>query len=64
MKSLWDAYKTARQRDKFFSEWLSVLFFEAFNNRYQDRAEYRKRFPQEIHSALAGAPFLNGGLFS
>ena len=63
--SFWQAYKTSGEpEDTFFENWLSVLFFEAFNDRYQDRHEYRSRFPREIHQALAGAPFLNGGLFT
>lgn len=65
VKLLWDSYKTqAKQKDTFFTEWLSVLFFEAFNERYQNRAEYQKLFPEEIRSAFASAPFLNGGLFA
>jgi hypothetical protein len=65
VKSLWDAYKEhGTKKDTFFTEWLSVLFFEAFNERYQNRAEYQKRFPEAIRSAFAQAPFLNGGLFA
>ncbi len=65
VKSLWDTYKAhAKQKDTFFTEWLSVLFFEAFNERYQNRAEYQNRFPDTIRSAFASAPFLNGGLFA
>jgi len=41
-----------------------VLFFEAFNNQYQNRADYIKRFPEDVHQALSRAPYLNGGLFS
>lgn len=65
MKSLWDSYKSlGKKKDTFFSEWISVLFFEAFNNKYQNREQYLKRFPENIHKAFAGAPYLNGGLFS
>jgi len=65
VKSLWDAYRAhSKTKDSFFTEWLSVLFFEAFNERYQNRAEYQQRFPEQIRSALAQAPFLNGGLFA
>ncbi len=64
IKSLWDTYKRSKQSDRFFNDWLSVLFFDAFNKRYQNRSEYLKRFPQEIHNAFTQAPFLNGGLFS
>jgi hypothetical protein len=65
MKSLWDAYKdSGSPKDTFYKQWLSVLFFEAFNNKYQNRAEYLKRFPRKIHEAFSQAPYLNGGLFS
>ena len=65
IRYFWDAYRGSKQaRDTFFRDWLSVLFFEAFNNRYQSRNEYLERFPEDIHQALAKAPFLNGGLFS
>lgn len=61
----WDAYRGSKQAsDTFFKDWLSVLFFEAFSNKYQSRNEYLKRFPEGIHQALAKAPFLNGGLFT
>ena len=65
MKSLWDAYRESdAPKDTFYQNWLSVLFFEAFNNKYQNRVEYVKRFPENIHKAFSGAPFLNGGLFA
>ena len=64
IRTLWGAYKLRSQRkDSFYEEWLSVLFFEAFNNKYQNRAENLKRFPEQIHKAFASAPYLNGGLF-
>ena len=64
VKKLWDEYKNrVGTKDTFYEEWLSILFFEAFNNKYQNRAEYLKRFPESIHKAFASAPYLNGGLF-
>ena len=61
----WEAYKESRQpKDTFFSNWLSPLFFEAFNNKYQAGRADRQHFPPEIRSALAFAPYLNGGLFT
>ncbi|MCX8050307.1 MAG: Eco57I restriction-modification methylase domain-containing protein, partial [Chlorobi bacterium] len=61
----WQAYKTsARPKDTFFAEWLSVLFFEAFNNRFQAGRSDRRYLPDAIRDALAQAPYLNGGLFS
>ena len=65
IRYFWDAYRGAKQAgDTFFKDWLSILFFEAFSNQYQGRSEYLKRFPEDVHQALAKAPFLNGGLFS
>lgn len=64
LASLWAAYQQAkRPSDTFVSEWLSVLFFEAFNKRFQaDRPDYQY-FTPAIREALATAPYLNGGLF-
>lgn len=61
LRSFWEAYQDSEQpHDTFFSKWLSVLFFEAFNNCYSGG---HKHFPQHIHRALLRAPYLNGGLF-
>ncbi len=65
IRAFWEAYKNGRhQKDSFFSNWLTVLFFEAFNNKFQAGRSDRRHFPPEIQNALAGAPFLNGGLFT
>ena len=59
--SFWKAYKaTTKKRDTFLSEWLSVLFFNAFNNNFHGGFRY---FPEEVKAALQLAPYLNGGLF-
>jgi hypothetical protein len=61
----WEAYKESRQpKDTFFSNWLSPLFFEAFNNKFQAGRVDRRHFPPEIREDLALAPYLNGGLFT
>jgi len=60
----WQAYRDSGARNKFFTEWLNVLFFEVFNNRWQRRSEYLKRFPEWILDAFTRAPYLNGGLYS
>lgn len=53
-----------RIKETFHSDWLNVLFFEAFNSQFQaGRADYSTRFPKHILEALAIAPYLNGGLF-
>lgn len=58
----WRAYKDSNQpADSFFERWLSVLFFEAFNNKFHGG---HRHFPEEIRSALQLAPYLNGGLFT
>ncbi len=62
---LWETYKSNGQpTDTFFDQWLSVLFLEAFNERFQAGRADRQHFPPEIREAFAKAPFLNGGLFS
>ena len=65
LRNFWEAYKGAgRSQDTFFEEWLSVLFFEAFNERFQAGRSDRQHLPPEIRRALALAPYLNGGLFT
>ncbi|GIV57077.1 MAG: hypothetical protein KatS3mg040_1845 [Candidatus Kapaibacterium sp.] len=58
----WRAYKASNQpNNSFFERWLSVLFFEAFNNNFHGG---HRQFPDAIRSALQLAPYLNGGLFT
>jgi len=64
MRHFWQAYRDSREKDAFHSNWLPVLFFEAFNNRWQNRAAHLHRFPKWLAHSLAWAPFLNGGLYS
>jgi hypothetical protein len=57
----WQSYKHSGQpKDTFFQNWLRILFFEAFNNRFHG---WYVHFPQEVREALQMAPYLNGGLF-
>jgi hypothetical protein len=61
LRHFWESYKRSGQpRDSFFSQWLRVLFFEAFNNRFHGG---HRHFPEDIRRVLQLAPFLNGGLF-
>ena len=61
LSHFWNSYKHSKQpKNSFFSRWLCVLFFEAFNNRFHGGYTY---FPQDIRDALQLAPYLNGGLF-
>jgi type I restriction-modification system DNA methylase subunit len=61
LRSFWESYKTLGQpKDTFVAKWLSVMFFEAFNNKFHGG---HRHFPEHIKKALSFAPFLNGGLF-
>ena len=63
LANFWKAYTASGQpKDAFFDRWLKVLFFEAFNDRFQ--AGRHKHLPEDIRDVLALAPYLNGGLFS
>ena len=64
MCNFWRAYKETNGKNAFHQEWLDVLFFESFNRRFQNRAEYQSRFPQYLINALVQAPYLNGGLYT
>jgi len=62
LKSFWDEYRTSVQtKDTFFDKWLKVLFFEAFNDRFNYGHSH---FSPKTKEALAQAPYLNGGLFT
>jgi len=61
LKIFWESYrKETGKNNTFFEKWLNVLFFEAFNNRYNYG---HKHFPENIKEILQMAPYLNGGLF-
>lgn len=62
IKNLWQKYKEYRKTpDSFYSEWLSPLFFCAFNKKH----DYLKsQLPEEIKESFNLMPFLNGGLFT
>lgn len=64
MKWFWESYCSAKaakkvKGDTFYNNWLSVLFLEAFNDKYEER-DY---FSIEVSKVLTKAPYLNGGLF-
>jgi len=62
LPSFWKSYQRSGQsRDSFVDNWLNVLFFEAFNNKFHGGHSH---FPPEIREALSLAPHLNGGLFT
>jgi len=60
--NFWKSYQRCGQsKDSFVDNWLRILFFEAFNNKFHGGHNY---FPPEIKEALSLAPYLNGGLFT
>jgi hypothetical protein len=60
--NFWKTYqRTGSSRNTFVDNWLNVLFFEAFNDKFHEGHTY---FPPEIRNILSLAPFLNGGLFT
>lgn len=62
LHSFWKSYQhSSHEKDTFFRDWLQVLFFQAFNNKFYHGYTH---FPPQIHAILASAPYLNGGLFS
>jgi hypothetical protein len=60
IKGFWEAYRASGEKNSFFKRWLSVLFFEAFNNKFSPKPY----LPQALNDALRLAPYLNGGLFT
>jgi len=61
LKNFWTTYtKSKKLKNSFYSEWLSVLFFEAFNNKFFPKSYFSK----ELNSMLQLSPYLNGGLFT
>lgn len=62
LSTFWTTYQQAnRPKDSFFSEWLKILFFEAFNKKI---IAHHRHLPEAIRNVLATAPYLNGGLFT
>jgi len=62
IRNLWRKYKNyGKNKDTFYSLWLSSLFFSAFNKKH----DYLKSpLPDEIIESFNLMPFLNGGLFT
>ncbi|MBU1023763.1 Eco57I restriction-modification methylase domain-containing protein, partial [bacterium] len=61
LSAFWNIYEESKhEKDTFFKQWLNILFFEAFNDKFRPIYKY---FPEEISKALQMAPYLNGGLF-
>ncbi len=65
MRHFWEAYRSANGKsDTFYTDWLSVLFFEALNRKWLNHAMYLERFPSWLVNSFSRAPFLNGGLYA
>jgi hypothetical protein len=59
-------YKKSKDygKDKFYSQWLKPLLFEALNQPYGAKVAYgHNKFSPHVEKALQLAPYLNGGLF-
>ncbi len=62
IKNLWLRCKSlSKTENTFYSQWLSSLFFGAFNKK-SNFIKYN--LPDEIRESFAIMPFLNGGLFA
>ncbi len=59
IESFFQSYKKGETDNKFYEDWLTILFFEALNKEF----EPRKYLPKQMNDALLLAPYLNGGLF-
>jgi hypothetical protein len=64
MRWLWSRYllernKNTTAKDSFYSSWLTVIFFEAFNNKFRNNTV----LPDDVKKIFREAPYLNGGLF-
>ncbi len=68
LRNLWFKYKDWREKkglkDVFYSQWLSSLFFGAFNGPLGRKLYLHKDLPEDIKESFSLMPFLNGGLFS
>ena len=61
IRNLWLKYKSTKSKNTFYSQWLSSLFFGAFNKKSH---LINPDLPDEIKESFILMPFLNGGLFT
>ena len=54
-------YEDSDDEDVFHQEWLSSLFFDGMNS--PEGGEIDADLPSDVESAVAGLPYMNGGLF-
>ena len=62
IKWQWEEYKSGNNfgSDAFYRDWLSQVFFKAFNNRSNEITG----LPDHVTRILLTTPYLNGGLFA
>lgn len=65
VNTFWQMYREhGKAADTFYSRWLSVLFFNAFNQGEKDEDDSAwSHLPPSLRKSMADAPYLNGGLF-
>jgi len=64
INDFWGTYKKEYEgKNKFYSNWLSLLLYKALNNELK-KDNIPKYLPQHIIEVLVDAPYLNGGLFT
>ncbi len=56
-----EQYKESDGEDVFHEKWLSALFFQGMNS--PEGGEINTDLPSDVESAIAGLPYMNGGLF-
>ena len=56
-----DQYEDSDREGVFHKEWLSSLFFDGMNS--PEGGEISADLPSNVESAVAGLPYMNGGLF-
>lgn len=54
-------YEDSDEEDVFHEKWLSALFFDGMNS--PEGGEINTDLPTDVESAIAGLPYMNGGLF-
>ncbi|RZV10497.1 Eco57I restriction-modification methylase [Natrinema hispanicum] len=56
-----EQYEKSDEEDVFHEKWLSALFFEGMNS--PKGGNINVDLPSDVRSAIAGLPYMNGGLF-
>ena len=56
-----EQYERSDDESVFHQKWLSTLFFDGMNS--PEGGEIDANLPSDIESAIAGLPYMNGGLF-